>query len=81
MHLLSENVKIKIYITIISSILRECGTRSLALQEEHILRVLEKRMLRRICGPRRVEVAGSYRKLHNDRLHNLYSSPNVELSN
>jgi hypothetical protein len=46
------------------------------LREEHRLRVFENRVLRRISGPKRKE-AGSWRKLHNDELHNLYSSPNI----
>jgi hypothetical protein len=46
------------------------------LREEHRLRVFENRVLRRIFGPKR-EVDGSWRKLHNDEPHNLYSSPNI----
>jgi hypothetical protein len=46
------------------------------LREEHRLRVSENRGLRRIFGPKREE-DGSCRKLHNDELHNLYSSPNI----
>jgi hypothetical protein len=46
------------------------------LGEEHRLRVFENRVLRRIFGPKREE-DGSWRKLHNDELHNLYSSPNI----
>jgi hypothetical protein len=46
------------------------------LREEHRLRVLENRVLRKISGPEREE-DGSWRKLHNDELHNLYSLPNV----
>jgi hypothetical protein len=46
------------------------------LREEHRLRVFENRVLRRIFGPKREE-DGSWRKLHNDELHSLYSSPNV----
>jgi hypothetical protein len=46
------------------------------LREEHRLRVFENRMLRKIFGPKR-EVDGSWRKLHNDELHSLYSSPNI----
>jgi hypothetical protein len=47
------------------------------LTEEHRLRVFENRVLRRIFGPRRDEVTGDWRKLHNEKLHNLYSSPNI----
>jgi hypothetical protein len=46
------------------------------LEEEHRLRVFENRVLRRIFGPKR-EGDGSLRKLHNDELHSLYSSPNI----
>jgi hypothetical protein len=38
---------------------------------------VENRVLRRIFGPKREEVAGSLRKLHNEKLHNLYASPNI----
>jgi hypothetical protein len=43
---------------------------------EHKLRVFKKSVLRKICGPKREENR-SWRKLHNDELHNLYSSPNI----
>jgi hypothetical protein len=46
------------------------------LREEHRLRVFENRVLRRIFGPKTVK-DGSWRKLHNDELHHLYSSPNI----
>jgi hypothetical protein len=46
------------------------------LKEEHRLRVSENRVLRRLFGPKREE-DGSWRKLHNDELHSLYSSPNI----
>jgi hypothetical protein len=45
-----------------------------ALREEHRLRVFENRVLRTIFGPRRDEVMGGWRKLHNEELHGLYSS-------
>jgi hypothetical protein len=45
------------------------------LREEHRLRVFENRVLRRIFGPKRDEVTGGWRKLHNEELHGLYSSP------
>jgi hypothetical protein len=44
---------------------------------EHRLRVFENRVLRRIFGPKRDEVTGGWRKLHNEELHNLYSSPSI----
>jgi hypothetical protein len=45
--------------------------------EVNRLSVLENRVLRRICAPKRVEVAGGWRKLHNEELCNLYTSPNI----
>ena len=50
---------------------------SLTLREEHRLSVFENRVLRRIFGPKRDEVAGEWRKLHNEELNDLYSSPNI----
>jgi hypothetical protein len=50
---------------------------SVTLREEHRLRVFENRELRRIFGPKRDEVMGEQRKLHNGELHNLYSSPDI----
>jgi hypothetical protein len=47
------------------------------LREEHRLRVFENKVLRGIFGPKRDEVTGGWRKLHNEELHNLYSSPNI----
>jgi hypothetical protein len=52
-----------------------CETWSLILREEHRLRVFENRVLRRIFGPKRDEETGDWRKLYNEELHNLYSSP------
>jgi hypothetical protein len=76
--LLSRNVKVKIYKTIILPVvLYRCETWSLTLREEYTLRVFENRVLRRIFGPKRVDVTGEWRKLHNGELHNLYSSPNI----
>jgi hypothetical protein len=47
------------------------------IREQHRLRVFENRMLRRIFGPRRDEIKEYWRKLHNEELHNLYSSPAI----
>jgi hypothetical protein len=67
----------KIYKTVILPVvLYGCETWSLTLGKEHRLRVFENSVLRKIFGPKREE-AGSWRKLHNDELHNLYSSPNI----
>jgi hypothetical protein len=75
--LISKNLKIKIYRTVILSVvLYGCETWSLTLREEHRLRVFENRVLRRIFGPKREE-DGSWRKLHNDELHSLYFSQNI----
>jgi hypothetical protein len=54
-----------------------CETLSLTLREEHRLRVFENRVLRRIFGTKRDGVTGRCRKLHNEELHNLYSSPSI----
>jgi hypothetical protein len=76
--LLSRNVKVKIYKTIILPVvLYGCETWSLTLREEHRLRVFENRVLRRIFGPKRDEVTEEWRKLHNEELHNLYSTPGI----
>jgi hypothetical protein len=56
-------------------VLYGCETWSLTLREEHRLRVFENRVLRRIFGPRRDEVTGYWRTLHNKELHDLYLSP------
>jgi hypothetical protein len=50
---------------------------SLTLREEHRLRVFEKRVLRRIFGPKRDELTGGWRKLHNEELLNLYSASSI----
>jgi hypothetical protein len=54
-----------------------CENWSLTLREEHGVRVFENKVLRRISGPNRDKVTGEWRKLHNEKLHNLYSSPNI----
>jgi hypothetical protein len=62
---------------ILSVVLYGCETWSLTLGEEHRLRVFENRVLRRIFGPKRDEVTGEWRKLHNEEIHDLYSSPSI----
>jgi hypothetical protein len=54
-----------------------CETWSLTLREEHRLRVFENRVLRKIFGPKRDEVTEEWRKLHNEELRDLYSSPSI----
>ena len=73
--LLSKKLKIKIYRTIILPV--GCETWSLKLREERRLRVFENRVLRRVFGPKRDEVTGEWRKLHNEELSDLYSLPNI----
>jgi hypothetical protein len=76
--LLPKNLKIRIYKTIIlPAVLYGCETWSLTLREEHRLRVFEKRVLRRIFGPKRDEMMGECRKRHNMELRDLYSSPRI----
>jgi hypothetical protein len=75
--LLSKNVKIKIYRTIILPlVLYGFETWSLTLREEHRVSAFEYRVLRRIFWPKRDEVAGEWKRLLNEELNDLYSSPN-----
>jgi len=76
--LLSKNLNIKIYRTIILPVvLYGCETWSLTMREERRPRVFENRMLRRIFGPKRDGLTGEWRKLHNEELNGLYSSPSI----
>ena len=76
--LLPKNLKIKIYRTIILPVvLYGCETWLVTLREEHRLRVFENRVLRRIFAPKRHGVREEWRKLHNEELNDLYSSPNI----
>jgi hypothetical protein len=75
--LISKHLKIKIYKTVIfPAVLYGCEAWYPTLREEHRLRIFENGVLRRIFGPKS-DVDGSWRKLHNDELHSLYSSPNI----
>jgi hypothetical protein len=70
--LLSENIKIKKYITVnLPIVLYGCETWSL------ILRVCANRVMRKICGPRRDEVTGEWRRLYTEELNDMYSSPDI----
>ncbi|KAJ4437496.1 hypothetical protein ANN_17641 [Periplaneta americana] len=76
--LLSKNLKVRIYKTVILPVvLYGCETWTLTLREEHRLRVFENKVLRKIFGAKRDEVTGEWRKLHNAELHALCSSPDI----
>ncbi|KAJ4438396.1 hypothetical protein ANN_14341 [Periplaneta americana] len=78
--LLSKNLKVRIYKTVILPVLLYgCETWTLTLREEQRLRVFENKVLRKIFGAKRDEVTGEWRKLHNTKLHALYSSPDIGL--
>jgi len=73
-----KKLKLKIYRTIILSVvLYGCEIWSFTLKEERSLSVFEKRVLRGKFGPKRDEVTREWRKLHNEELNDLYSSPNI----
>jgi hypothetical protein len=75
---MSQNINIRLWkIIILPVVLYRCETWSLTLREEHRLRVFENRVLRRMFVPKRHAVTGDWRKLHNEELHNFYSSPNI----
>jgi hypothetical protein len=74
--LLSTNLKIKVYRTIILPVLYGCEAWSLILREERRLKVFESRVMR-VFGPKRDEVTWEWRKLHNEELNDLYSLPNI----
>jgi len=75
--LLSKNIKIKIYRTILPVVLCGCETWSLTLREECRLSVFDNRVQWSILGLKRDEVTGEWRKLHNEELNDPYSSPNI----
>ena len=75
----SRNIKSTINkVIILPAVLYGCETWSLVLREERRLRVFENRVLRKIFGPKRIEVRGKWR-IHNEDLYDLYSSPNFIL--
>jgi len=75
---LFKNLKIKIHRSIILPVVvYGCETWSLTLREERRLKLFENRVLRRIFGPQKDKITGELRKLHNEELNDLYSSPNI----
>jgi hypothetical protein len=69
---------VNVYRTIILYVvLYGCENWSLTLREGRRLKVFENRVLRKIFGPKRDEVTGEWRKLHNEELNELYSAPNI----
>jgi hypothetical protein len=75
---LAKNLKIIIYRTIILPVvLYGCEILSMTLREKYRLRMFENMVQRRMFGPKRNEMTGGWRKLHNEELHNLYSSPSI----
>jgi hypothetical protein len=74
----SKNTKIRVYGTVVlPDVLYGCETSSLAVREGQRLKVFENRVLRGIFGPKRDEATGEWRRLHNEELNDLYSSPNI----
>jgi len=74
--LVTKNLKIKIFRTIILPVVYGCETWSLTLKEERRLRVFEN-MFRRIFGAKRDEVTGEWRKPYNEERNDLHSSPST----
>jgi hypothetical protein len=74
-----KKLKIKIYKTVILPVvLYGCKTWSLTVREGNRLKAFKNRVARRIFGPkRRGKVAGGWKRLHNEELHNLYASPDI----
>jgi hypothetical protein len=76
--LISKNVNYKIYkIIILPVVLYGCETWTMTLRKKRRLRVFENRVLRKIFGPKKDNVTREWRKLQNEELNDLYSSPNI----
>ena len=76
--LLSKNIKLKIYKTLILPvILYGFDTWTLTLREETILQVFENKFLSKIFGPKRDDQIGEWRRLHNGELYDLYGKPDI----
>ena len=71
------HIRARIYICTPTHVLYGYETRSLTMREERRLRVFDNRVLKKIFGPKRDEVTGEWRKLHNKELNDLYCSPNI----
>jgi len=75
-------MKSKIYrMLVLRVLLYGCETWSFALRQEHKLRVFKNRVLRNISRPKRDEVTGEWRRVHNEKLCDLYYSPNIRVIN
>jgi hypothetical protein len=75
---LLKNAKIKVFKTkILLVVFYGCEILSLTLREAHRLRLFVNKVLRRIFGPKTDEIIQGWRKLHNEELHNLCSSPDI----
>jgi hypothetical protein len=65
------------YTVILPVVLNRCGTWSVALREEHSLRVFDKRMLRKLFGPGRKEEKGGWTQQNSEEIHDFKSSPST----
>jgi len=75
--LLTKHINIKTQRAIILRVVYGCETWSVTIRKEYELRVFENRIPSNIFQPKRVEVLGEWRRLHNEELHDLYCSPDI----